>query len=137
MLDAEEFAVEHANDIAPEFVGILMGKEPGLDVRTFDPFPELLFELLLGFGLKGVEVLLFELFSRCIEVLADSIARIQRSLGMRVQCGIELCCLLEPGNANGQFGFAVDEAAIDFACRLDTRFPFQESTDSVGNLILG
>src|SRR5437588_8457135 len=59
--DAEEFAVEHANDIAPEFVGILMGKEPGLDVRTFDPFPELLFELLLGFGLKGgVEVLLFE-----------------------------------------------------------------------------
>ena len=60
MPDAEEFAVEHANDIAPEFVGILMGKEPGLDVRTFDPFPELLFELLLGFGLKGVEVLLFE-----------------------------------------------------------------------------
>jgi hypothetical protein len=58
--DAEEFAIEHADDGATEFVRVLVRVEFGLDVRAFGPLPKELFEVLLVPGLGGGEALFFE-----------------------------------------------------------------------------
>ena len=45
--DAEEFAVEHFDDVATDLIGVAIGVKFGLDVRAFGPFPEF---LVFGFG---------------------------------------------------------------------------------------
>jgi hypothetical protein len=58
--DAKEFVREHAIHFALVLLGIAVGIEFGLDLRTLGPFPEEFFHFFLGAGFFEGEPLLFD-----------------------------------------------------------------------------
>jgi hypothetical protein len=70
MWDTEQFAIDQTDGIAAYFVGVAVGKEPGLDVGAFGPFPEENFEIVLVFRLFEGKALLFEVDALSTEIAA-------------------------------------------------------------------
>jgi len=66
--DAEEVALEEADDVIAHFVGVLMGVMLGADVGSLCPFPEQFFEGLLVFGFFEGEAALFEIDAALFEI---------------------------------------------------------------------
>jgi hypothetical protein len=60
MVAAQEFAVEHADDIAADLVRVAVGEEFGLDVGSLGPKPEQLLHFLFVFGLDGGKAEFFQ-----------------------------------------------------------------------------
>ena len=69
--DAEEVALEEADDVIAHFVGVLMGVMLGADVGSLCPFPEQFFEGLLIFGFFKGKTALFEVYTTCDESPQD------------------------------------------------------------------
>ncbi len=61
VFNAEDVFVDEANCVAADFIGLAIGVKLAVDIGPFGPFPEELFEFLLGFVAEEFEAGFFEL----------------------------------------------------------------------------
>lgn len=86
-MDTEEFAVEHADDLAADLVGVAMGIELFLDIGAGGPFPEEFFKGVLAFGFFEGQAFLFELEAAGNQVAAAEGHDVQEELAEEAEFG--------------------------------------------------